>query len=281
DTVYNGGGDAFVAKVNGAGALLWASFLGGSEQDVGYAIGVDAAGDALIAGRTMSSNFPTPGGFDTSYSGGTYDGFVAKILAVTPVAGDITLNGKVDITDLGALAANWQASGPGIGWGNGDFNWDYVVDITDLGALAANWKSGVTAPLTADASDGQAEAVESATQAVEPLAEPINDGPRQTAAISYVASLTAEPDRRGGALKRPTSSDTREAADSTGIFPAAATTAADLAPPADGLPGRLKESEQPETAALAVEAPARTGSAALEDVDLLAGPALGILAAAI
>ena len=90
DTSYNGGdGDAFVAKLNPAGSgLAYATFLGGSGEDAGYAIAVDGAGSAYVTGDTDSSNFPTtPGAFDTSYNGGTWersslscpDAFVAKL----------------------------------------------------------------------------------------------------------------------------------------------------------------------------------------------------------
>lgn len=54
--------------------------------------------------------------------------------------GDANLDGVVDITDLGALATNWQGSGV---WTSGDFNFDGFVDITDLGILATNWQGGV------------------------------------------------------------------------------------------------------------------------------------------
>jgi len=68
-------------------------------------------------------------------------------LTASAVAGDVTLDGMVNITDLGALASNWQATGPSIGWGHGDFTLDHAVNITDLGALASNWQHG--APITA------------------------------------------------------------------------------------------------------------------------------------
>jgi V8-like Glu-specific endopeptidase len=53
-------------------------------------------------------------------------------------AGDANRDGRVDIADLGILAANWQQplSGPA----NGDFNYSGSVDIADLGILAANWQ---------------------------------------------------------------------------------------------------------------------------------------------
>ncbi|GAG11812.1 unnamed protein product, partial [marine sediment metagenome] len=69
DTTLGGTRDAFVARVSGAGALEWASHLGGSDYDSGNGIVSDGVGGAFVTGFTWSSDFPTPGGFDTSLSG--------------------------------------------------------------------------------------------------------------------------------------------------------------------------------------------------------------------
>jgi len=73
--------DAFVTKLNPSGsALLYSTFLGGSNNDSGRAIAVDGAGDAYVTGFTPSTNFPTtPGAFSTTYGGGTFDAFVTKL----------------------------------------------------------------------------------------------------------------------------------------------------------------------------------------------------------
>jgi len=66
--------------------LSYSTYLGGSDIDVPYAIAVDAAGNAYIAGLTTSSNFPTTSGaFQTTYyKGGTFlslpaDAFATKL----------------------------------------------------------------------------------------------------------------------------------------------------------------------------------------------------------
>jgi len=95
DTVYNGGCDAFVAKVTNSGGLAWASFLGGSNEDHGFGIAVDSGGNAVITGDTYSTDFPTPGGFDTSHNG-YIDVFVAKIrlcLLIQPNGGETWVAG--------------------------------------------------------------------------------------------------------------------------------------------------------------------------------------------
>ena len=56
--------DAFVSKLNAAGtALVYSTFLGGSDSDEGYAIDIDSAGNAYVAGLTgsgTSTKEPTP-----------------------------------------------------------------------------------------------------------------------------------------------------------------------------------------------------------------------------
>lgn len=79
DTMHGGAFDAFVVKVAPSGSSLdWSSYLGGSSLDRANDIEVDAAGNVYVAGRTQSTDFPTAGGFDTTY-GGQAEGFVTKI----------------------------------------------------------------------------------------------------------------------------------------------------------------------------------------------------------
>ncbi|MEK7752986.1 MAG: SBBP repeat-containing protein, partial [Acidobacteriota bacterium] len=85
DPTHNGGyWDAFVAKVNAAGtALVYAGYIGGSSDDYGYGMAVDAAGNAYVTGFTGSSEatFPVMVGPDLTYNGGSYDVFAAKVNA--------------------------------------------------------------------------------------------------------------------------------------------------------------------------------------------------------
>jgi beta-propeller repeat-containing protein len=62
--------DAFVSKINAAGtALIYSTFIGGSNFEWGRAIAIDAAGSAYITGQTKSSNFPTTAGaFDRTFN---------------------------------------------------------------------------------------------------------------------------------------------------------------------------------------------------------------------
>ena len=60
--------DVFVTKLNPAGtALVYSTFVGGSDMEFGHGLAIDAAGNAYVTGTTKSSNFPTTGGaFDRS-----------------------------------------------------------------------------------------------------------------------------------------------------------------------------------------------------------------------
>jgi hypothetical protein len=85
DTAYNGGySDLFVAKINPMGtAFCYATFLGGNAGDHVLGISLDGTGNAYVTGETRSSDFPTTvGAFDTTFSGGYYDVFVAKLNSV-------------------------------------------------------------------------------------------------------------------------------------------------------------------------------------------------------
>lgn len=59
-TAFGGNTDAFVAKLNAAGSqLIYATLLGGAQDDQGNGIALDASGDAYVIGSTSSANFPT------------------------------------------------------------------------------------------------------------------------------------------------------------------------------------------------------------------------------
>jgi hypothetical protein len=86
NTTATGTVDAFVTKLDPTGQkLIYSTYLGGNGDDVGNAIAVDPAGDAVVVGQTNSSNFPTanplhiPGGLGDQFGGGQYDAFVAKL----------------------------------------------------------------------------------------------------------------------------------------------------------------------------------------------------------
>jgi|HubBroStandDraft_1064217.scaffolds.fasta_scaffold04255_1 hypothetical protein len=74
------GGDlnAFITKINPEGsALVYSTYLGGSDADAIYSIAVNSAGNAYVTGQTNSTDFPTKNSLQP-YGGGT-DAFVTAI----------------------------------------------------------------------------------------------------------------------------------------------------------------------------------------------------------
>jgi len=81
DRSYNGGpGDVFVARLSSSGdALLWSSYLGGSEYEVGSAIAAVPSGGAVVAGFADNGFPTTAGAYDPSHNGGSDDIFASKL----------------------------------------------------------------------------------------------------------------------------------------------------------------------------------------------------------
>ena len=78
------GSDAFVAKLDPTGSnLLYLTYIGGSNEDSGFGIALDGDGNVLIAGTTMSADFPTVAAHQSQIAGpGSVlgsDSFVSKL----------------------------------------------------------------------------------------------------------------------------------------------------------------------------------------------------------
>ncbi len=77
-------GSGFLTKLNtnaaGAASLVYSTYLGPTGFAEGHAVTVDAAGNAYITGNasSTSTNFASPGAFQTTYGGGSADAFIAK-----------------------------------------------------------------------------------------------------------------------------------------------------------------------------------------------------------
>ncbi|MHC4896955.1 MAG: DUF7948 domain-containing protein [Planctomycetota bacterium] len=85
NTASNGSWDAIVSRLDpsktGTAQLLYSSYLGGSLNDYGVSLAVDASGAVTIAGYTRSTDFPTTtGAYDRTHNGGNYDGFVSRLI---------------------------------------------------------------------------------------------------------------------------------------------------------------------------------------------------------
>jgi len=143
--------DVFVAKITPSGSLAWASFLGGASQNAGLGIACDSTGNAWVTGYTYSTDFPTPGGFSTSNSGGE-DVFVARVTPEGTLAWASYLGGSLQDGGRGiacdstgnawVTGQTWSANFPvpgGFGTSNGGGEDAFVARITPSGTLA--WAS--------------------------------------------------------------------------------------------------------------------------------------------
>jgi hypothetical protein len=81
---YTGGWDAFAAKLNSSGVLVWNTFLGGTGGDICSGIAMDGSGNVYVVGYS----FATWGSPVRDYGGGDYDAFAAKLDS----AGSLTWN---------------------------------------------------------------------------------------------------------------------------------------------------------------------------------------------
>ena len=72
-----GSSDAFLVSFSSSGSRLWATYYGGSDDDIGNSASSDTAGNIYLAGRTFSSSGIASGGFQNSMVG-TSDAFLVK-----------------------------------------------------------------------------------------------------------------------------------------------------------------------------------------------------------
>ncbi len=110
--------DTFVAKISPTdySSLLWVTYLGGGADDQASGIAVDSSGNALVTGRTMSSDFA---GHNNTYKGGGGDAFLAKVSSV------------------GSLQWATYLGGSGADWGRG-----VGVDSSGYALLTGHTSSG-------------------------------------------------------------------------------------------------------------------------------------------
>jgi hypothetical protein len=76
-TTYANGSDAIAVKFNGNGVLQWATYYGGSQQDLAHGVVSDTSLNVYIAGHTLSNNFPVQNAAQNAYNN-RRDAFVVK-----------------------------------------------------------------------------------------------------------------------------------------------------------------------------------------------------------
>lgn len=98
-----GTSDAFVAKINNSGSIVYSTFLGGTGFDQGSKIAVDNSGNAYVTGRTDSSDFPTANAIHGTNTG-QFNSFVTKLNATgnslaysTYILNGIAIEGAISI----------------------------------------------------------------------------------------------------------------------------------------------------------------------------------------
>jgi hypothetical protein len=116
--------------------LVWASFVGGSIDDIAYGVTVDPQNRLIVTGRTFSSDFPAqPGAIDASLDGfadsfvarfdptgsklefGTYFGGSASDVALTTVVdplGAIFVSGSTHSVDLPTTPTSYDTTLGGV-----------------------------------------------------------------------------------------------------------------------------------------------------------------------
>jgi Beta-propeller repeat/HYDIN/CFA65/VesB-like, Ig-like domain len=124
--------DAFLTELNAAGsALIFSSYLGGSGNDMGQGIALDAAGNTYLAGGTFSVDFPTESPFQPGYGGGSFDAFVAKITGLEPP--ELALSGACCTFSPQGVATTSLPK---------------TVTLTNLGGMPAQLSFGLTGDFT-------------------------------------------------------------------------------------------------------------------------------------
>jgi hypothetical protein len=138
-TIYGGGGDAFVARLNrDLTKILQSTYLGEVGTDIAYALAIHPiTGEVYVAGLTGSRNFPGTAGGAQSSEGGNGDAFVARLnsnltkilqstylggrgndfaldLVIHPTTGDVYLAGFTNSTDFPSTTGGAQANKRGI-----------------------------------------------------------------------------------------------------------------------------------------------------------------------
>src|SRR4051794_12317917 len=114
--------DVFVTKLNPTGtALIYSTFVGGSDLESGNGLAVDSAGNAYVTGTTKSTNFPTTAGaFDRTLNTpgncprcgiDNTDGFLFKLNAAGSALSYSTyLGGGTDIDSPRGIAVDSAGS---------------------------------------------------------------------------------------------------------------------------------------------------------------------------
>jgi uncharacterized protein (TIGR03437 family) len=143
---------AYLTKQDPTGNVLYATYLGGSSQDGGTAMTIDAQGNVYVAGYTYSADFPVTPGTVQSKNAGPLTATVFTSLGAPYGPSNVVPGGDVFIAKFasdGTLIFSTFLGGSGSDIPN-------LIAVDPSGSV---YVSGVTAssdfPLTADATSSQ------------------------------------------------------------------------------------------------------------------------------
>ena len=123
---FQGGSDAFVAKVNASGVLQWVTFLGGTEQDRGNGIAISGS-DVFVVGTSDATWGQNP---VRAFQGGFSDAFVAKLDAASGILQWHTFLGGADRDEGNGIAL------------------DTIGNVYLTGTSSATWGTTVPRPFS-------------------------------------------------------------------------------------------------------------------------------------
>ena len=194
-----GGEDVLLVKLDPSrrDSLVYSTYFGGSADDDGFGLEPDEAGNAYLAGRTFSTDFPvTPGVFQTAFGGGSADdisapggdGYVAKVDAAGASLVYLTYLGGAAGDSAQVLKLDGARGVVVSGW---TFSQNFPV--TDQSGPAAGGPiSGFLVRLMPEVDAARAGVSLDAARAADPLAE-ASKFVRQ----HYLDFLNCEPDAAG------------------------------------------------------------------------------------
>jgi hypothetical protein len=143
----SGTNDAFVAKFNGNGTLIWSSYYGGPSTDQANAVQVNSTGDIYFCGTTQSNANIAIGADDISFNGGIQDAFLVKFGAngarlwgtyFGSSQNDFANNVEVDANDNAYICGGSNSSTSG-----GTYN-AFINKYTSSGSLTWSQNAGGT-----------------------------------------------------------------------------------------------------------------------------------------
>ena len=140
----HGNGDVFVTLVDlskpASGFLVYSTFLGGADGDVGYGVTSDSAGHFYVTGYTMSPDFPVGGNPPQPNWGGGINLFIARINPT--LAGTSGLDYSTYIGLDNTMVGCCVAVGPDGSLYTGGYTEGYLPLLPGYTPLQANYGGG-------------------------------------------------------------------------------------------------------------------------------------------